>query len=391
MAAHRPTHIRALAGMRAFPPLILVAFHFSEGHGYRHFFWFDLLASKGYLWVEFFFALSGFVLTYVYGARVRELWRAQGYFSFLRARLARLYPLHLFMLLLILALNYLLPWITGMTGHGADYAHIYKSPMTWPSFFANLVLIQAWNLFRWLTWNGVSWFVSVEFFLCLLFPVYVWLADGAAWRGILLIAAGLAGVFALLLTSTHGLDITFHNGVFRGMADFAVGVGIAVLYRNNKIRLSDFVLSATQLAVLSALFWGIYRTGWGHTQNDIWTVLPMFALIYVLCFDRGIVARALHTRPIQTMGEWSYAIYIGQGAWLAIIRVLEIYYPDNNAVIFGMRWGDFIWWAEPIGLMLVCALWGWLLMTKIEKPAARFLNPPRPRLDPEGAGLPSRA
>ena len=125
MTAHRPTHIRALAGMRAFPPLILVAFHFCEGHGYRHFFWTDLPASKGYLWVEFFFALSGFVLTHVYGARVTELWRAQGYFSFLRARLARLYPLHLFMLLTVLALAHLFPWFTGITGHGADYAHIY--------------------------------------------------------------------------------------------------------------------------------------------------------------------------------------------------------------------------------------------------------------------------
>ncbi len=64
----RPVEIKALAGARALPPLILVLFHYCEGHGYRGAKWFDLPVGKGYLWVEFFFALSGFVLTYVYGA-----------------------------------------------------------------------------------------------------------------------------------------------------------------------------------------------------------------------------------------------------------------------------------------------------------------------------------
>ena len=53
-----------------------------------------------------------------------------------------------------------------------------------------------------LTWNGVSWFVSVEFALCLLFPaVAVAGARARLWRGFALIAAGLAGLMALLLTS----------------------------------------------------------------------------------------------------------------------------------------------------------------------------------------------
>ena len=39
-------------------------------------------------------------------------------------------------------------------------------------FIANLFLVQAWHIFPYLTWNGVAWFVSVEFFLCLIFPLY---------------------------------------------------------------------------------------------------------------------------------------------------------------------------------------------------------------------------
>src|SRR5215469_447595 len=98
----KPTEIAALSGARAFPPLVLVMFHFSEGHGYRNFWPQDLLAARGYLWVEFFFCLSGFILAHVYGPRRTQLFTGRGYRDFLKARLIRLYPLHLFMLLTVL-------------------------------------------------------------------------------------------------------------------------------------------------------------------------------------------------------------------------------------------------------------------------------------------------
>ena len=61
----KPAEIRALAGARAFPPLVLVMFHFSEGHDYRHFWPLDYVAARGYLWGEFVFRLSGFILPHV--------------------------------------------------------------------------------------------------------------------------------------------------------------------------------------------------------------------------------------------------------------------------------------------------------------------------------------
>ena len=99
-ATQRPAEIKALAGARALPPVLLVMYHFCEGHHYFGVPVFDVFFCKGYLWVEFFFALSGFILTYVYWDR-GSFWRQSTYVAFLKARLARLYPLHLFMLLFI--------------------------------------------------------------------------------------------------------------------------------------------------------------------------------------------------------------------------------------------------------------------------------------------------
>jgi peptidoglycan/LPS O-acetylase OafA/YrhL len=375
----KPAEIRALSGARAIPPLILVLFHFCEGHGYRGFRWFDMLAAKGYLWVEFFFALSGFVLYLVYASRTEKFWRGRAYPEFLRARLIRLYPLHLFMLLAILGLAIALRALAARGGYVSIFDQPYHPVLTWQSFIANLFLVQAWNLFPYLSWNGVSWFVSVLFLLCLIFPIYLVLARGGVWRGFALVAAGVGGLIALNVTSKHGLDITYHNGIFRGMSDFAVGVGLAAIYgfakTSGRAPLPTFVHSLAQLVVLGALFYAIYYTGWSHNSHDIYTVLPMFALVFVLSFDRGILARALSTSVTMRLGEWSYAIFIGQTLWLQFIRFLEQrFYPPDNTLVLGWRWADFIWWVEPAALLLVCIAWGALLFFTIERPVSEALK-----------------
>ena len=385
--------IAALAGARAFPPLAVVMFHFSEGHHYAHVRPLDLLATRGYLWVEFFFVLSGFILTYAYWTKLKDLFARSGYLAFLRARLIRLYPLHLFMLLLLLVMVVALRMLAAQGGYLSIFDAKYHQDVSVKGFWLSLFLVQAWNTMNTLTWNGVSWFVSVEFALCLLFPLFLWLAEGGLWRGFALIAAGLAGLLALLFTSKHGLDITYHNGVFRGLSDFAVGVGMAVLFRRLKPRdkLPEWVHSILQLAVLSVLAYVVMNTGWSHTRMDIFTVLPLMVLVFVLAFDRGLVARLLQMRLPQLLGEWSYAVYLGQTTWLLIIRFFaQRVYPSPDTIVLGTRFSSLMWWLEPSVLVIICVLWGGFLAEFIELPAASALrNWFGRRLDPQSLPTPS--
>src|SRR5436305_10148175 len=138
--------IAALAGARAFPPLMVVMFHFSEGHHYSHFRPLDLLATRGYLWVEFFFVLSGFILTHVYWPRLKDLLRRSGYIAFLRARLVRLYPLHLFMLLLMLAMVMALRALAAHGGYLSIFDARYHQDVSVRGFFLSLLLVHVWNM-----------------------------------------------------------------------------------------------------------------------------------------------------------------------------------------------------------------------------------------------------
>ena len=379
MSREKPTEIRSLSGARAIPPLILVLFHFCEGHGYRGAKWFDLIAAKGYLWVEFFFALSGFILVHVYASRTRDMWHGRAYLQFVQTRLARLYPLHLFMMLAILAQLIVLRALARAGGYVSIFDQPYHPVLTWQTFVANLFLVQAWNQFNYLSWNGVAWFVSVEFLLCLLFPIYLLFTRGGFVGAVAPIAGGIAGLIALDLGSKHGLDLTFHNGIWRGMSAFAVGVGAACLYRSAKASarkpLPELAHSIVQLALVAALLYAIWTTGWSHTHRDILTVLPMLALVPTLAFDRGLIARLLGTSVLMKLGEWSYAIYIGQTFWLQAFRFAEQrIFPAPNAIVLGMRWVDLFWWIEPALLVGICIGWGAVLALIIERPASDALR-----------------
>ena len=393
--ASRSPEIRALKGARALPPLILVLFHYCEGHGYRGAWWFDLPVARGYLWVEFFFALSGFVLTYVYATRWTEMWKRRGYFSFLRARLSRLYPLHLIVLLVMLVMVIVLRALAAQGGYLSIYDEQWHPIVTTGTFIANLFLVQAWNVFPYLSWNGASWFVSVEFLLCLLFPVYLLLARGG-WRVAMLMIVAGGIVLALLAHPRYGLDLTFHNGIYRGMAAFGMGVGFAVLHAKARDwgvdSLPEYAFSLAQAASAACLIYALYNTGWSHRPADIYTALAVIALVFVLSFDRGLLAKALTIPPMLVLGEWSYAIYIGQTPILQLLRHAQMHlYPAPGDIVLGRPWADWqpVWhWLEPGLLVLAAVVWGALLYMAIERPANAWLKrlgTRAPRIQPASA------
>lgn len=180
------------------------------------------------------------------------------------------------------------------------------------------------------------------------------------------------------------------------MAAFAMGVGFAVFHRlalsRGAATLPEFVFSLAQLVVLVALFYAIYHTGWSHRPADIYTALAVIALVFVLSFDRGLLAKALATPIPLKLGEWSYAIYIGQTPILQLLRHAQLHlYPAAGAIVFGRPWAAWapVWhWLEPALLVAAAIVWGALLFTLIERPAnamLRRLGQSRPVMRPASA------
>jgi peptidoglycan/LPS O-acetylase OafA/YrhL len=364
----RPAEIKALSGARALPAILIVAFHFCAAHRYVPFA--PVLGppvTKGYLWVEFFFALSGFLLVLLYAERPLR------FGQFLQARLARLYPVHLVTLLSILAL-FAVRWMIE-THFGLRAAAADPQLNTWVTFLANLFLVQAWNTVPGLSWNGMAWFVSVEFLLVLVFPVYRWLARGGAWRGAGLIAGGVAWLLLLEWNSGVGLDITFANGMFRGMADFAIGGGMALVFRATRDRpVPAYLHAAVQSGLVLFFVWALYFSGPAESRADIFSALATMALILVLAFDKGFLARLFQTAPLQKLGAWSYGIYMGQMFWMLIVRRIDPVLATAHGAVFGIPVRTIVWYGEPLVFLIVCVIWGALLTRFVERPALAYLR-----------------
>lgn len=79
-------HYPILDGLRGVAAIIVVTFHLAEPLGTSHL---DILVNHGYLAVDFFFLLSGFVMGYAYDDR----WGKMTVGSFLKRRVERLQPM----------------------------------------------------------------------------------------------------------------------------------------------------------------------------------------------------------------------------------------------------------------------------------------------------------
>jgi peptidoglycan/LPS O-acetylase OafA/YrhL len=144
--------------LRFFAAFHVALFHMKEIGVLRGPGWLTAFAGIGYVGVSFFFVLSGFILVYTYEGRNIELG------NFWQTRFARIYPAYIFSLLLTFPFFY---W-------GALKLHVpffaFAGDHFWLTTLLVLLLLQAWVPPAALSWNAVSWSLSVEAFFYALFP-----------------------------------------------------------------------------------------------------------------------------------------------------------------------------------------------------------------------------
>jgi peptidoglycan/LPS O-acetylase OafA/YrhL len=121
---------------------------------------------------------------------------------------------------------------------------------------------------------------------------------------------------ALAQASGAGLDMTSRYGLWRGLAHFGIDLALGALFlacQNNEVGGRPLPASAhtlAQIGVLATVAAGFCLGGPARTPLDLVIAVPIFALIFLLAFDKGLIARALHTPGLMKLGEWSFAIYM---------------------------------------------------------------------------------
>lgn len=321
----------ALDSWRGICALLVAMYHFPVEGVVRD----SLLARNAWLFVDFFFVLSGFVIATSYWDRLTDR-AATG--RFILKRFGRLWPLHAAVLSVFV--------LKSVADHtfGRDEAHSVGA------IFTNLVMIQAWGLHHVDTWNFPAWSISVEWFLYLVFAIT------APLRGRGLIFGGLIAVSVALLAwaAPHGIQSSYDFGVFRGMAGFFTG---ALLTR---LPLRPFGVVAEVLVIASVI--GFVILG----QAELAAPFVFALAVYVFAGSRGPVSKVLNWRPVAALGAWSYSIYL---VHMGLISALWLVAPA-----LGLRREGGLWVAAGGGDLYAAGFL--LLLIAVASQSYRWLERP---------------
>ena len=357
----RKPALPALTGLRTILAVNIMFFHFTPPHvGFL-----APVIGNAYVFVGFFFLISGFVLAYNYADRPTLSLR-----SFYIARISRVYPVYL--LALVLSIPFLAQeW-------GAHSPH---------DFYLGLLLtplaLQGWSPLLATFWNTVGWTLPAELMLYGVFPfLLIALARQAdrlasVWRLIAAIlvvwAIGIMPHITYVLVNPDHLPSQADRFTYaywlRALkytppayfCTFFAGVLLARLH--GVLDLSPArrtFLAALALSGLVLFFaFGVSRVPYVLVHGSL--LLPLFATLLIGLAGPGPIASVLSFRPLVLFGETTFALYLLHFNAFLMIHMYRL--PERLHV------AQFDPWISYAAIMLMALI----VLRFYEQPARRFV------------------
>jgi peptidoglycan/LPS O-acetylase OafA/YrhL len=311
--------IKALDGIRGIAAVIVAFFwHYksffeTDKPFYTLGYW---AYNYGWITVDLFFVLSGFVFCSVYGDSIKE--NKIGIKNFALLRFSRLYPLHFLTLCVVAAFKYFQKVFDG----GMYMWNGYRYSIS--DFLINIPMSQnGWFTTRY-SFNAPSWSVSVEIMMYLLF-FYIFHYSKDTKKHIV---NSLAMIYFGTVICISGWDTAFFNGqTGRGLTGFFIGIITAEIRRycgKNKRYKNTLLLVCGFGAVAATVIPAIV----GYSKIPDWTLITTFALfpsLIIMALDFKIFSRILSIKPLLCLGELSYSIYLWHYPVVLIVRNIDRY------------------------------------------------------------------
>jgi peptidoglycan/LPS O-acetylase OafA/YrhL len=318
------TRIEVLDWLRGFAALAVLWYHFTTQSGFPLPGWISATGHKGWLGVEVFFVISGFVIPYSMHAGgyagLRDAPR------FVAKRLVRLEPPYLASIAVLLGIAYGIRFIPGFRG---TWPHIDL-----PGLVLHLGYLNAYFGQHWL--NPVFWTLAVEFqFYIAMAILYPTLASRRP----------LVGSATLGLMVALSLLLPFRTQLWPYLGLFALGA-VAFQVRSGLCR--------PRLALaLAAILTGAVVAGLG----------PQEAVAGALTFLCAAFANVPRIRPLAALGTISYSVYLlHTPVGGRVLGVLRSRIPHKAAFEIG-----------ALGLAIAVTLGAaWAMYLLIERPSQRL-------------------
>jgi peptidoglycan/LPS O-acetylase OafA/YrhL len=309
-------YLPPLTGIRALAALLVLGLHADQNVPAGATTVLPFLA-RGYLGVDFFFVLSGFIITHVYFASLARP-AAAAVRVFLWHRFIRLYPVHVTVLVGLLILVYL--------------AQAMRVPLNSPQGWAtrdipwHLMLLHAWGATATAGWNAPSWSISAEWFAYLTFPLLAPALNAVRERVVALsIAAGALAVTAAIYTLAQW-DLNTWVGapaLTRVFGEFLCGAALCRALALGKAPSTAFSSrgwphAASDLTGATAFL--LFLIGASSGISDFVLVALLALTILATARAQAFLARFLGSTPLVWLGEISYSVYMVHFPVLLVLR-----------------------------------------------------------------------
>lgn len=360
-------HYELLDGLRGVAALLVIWYHVFEGFATSPY---DQRFNHGYLAVDFFFILSGFVIGYAYDDR----WPAgkMTLKTFFRRRLIRLHPM-VVMGAVLGAVAFCLQgcekwdhtpvsllWVGAALVLGCLL--LPAVPGTGPEVRGNGEMYPL---------NGPSWSLFFEYIGNILYALFIrrfstrWLSVlvGISALGLASFAIGNGSGFGHLGVGWTLVGNNLGGGMLRMLFAFSMGLWMSRIFRPVHIRGAFWLCSVIVAILLSVPHIGGSETPWMNGIYDAVCVIFVFPLLVWLGAS-GRTTDAASSRICKFLGDISYPLYI-------------VHYPSmylfyswvwNNELAFSQVW--------PVVLALFFGniLLAYLFLKLYDEPVRRWLT-----------------
>lgn len=300
-------HYNILDGLRGVAAITVVCFHLFEAYATSHV---DQRINHGYLAVDFFFILSGFVVGYAYDDR----WKTMTTRDFLLRRFIRLQPMVVMGALIGAVMFYFqgcavwdVSTVTVAMLLGATLLNALLLPATKG--------IEVRGLGEMYPLNGPSWSLFFEYIGNLLYASFI-RKLGNRSLGILVLLAGIGlaafAIFGPLGDICVGFAMDAENmlgGSLRLLFSFSAGLLMSRIFKPVHIKGAFWICGLSVVALLSVPRIGGYEHFWMNGLYDTLCAVLLFPLLVYLGAS-GKTTDKYTTRLCKFLGDISYPLYM---------------------------------------------------------------------------------
>lgn len=300
-------HYDILDGLRGVAAIVVVVFHLFEAYATSHI---DQRINHGYLAVDFFFILSGFVVAYAYDDR----WKKMTTMDFLKRRFIRLQPM--------VVIGAIIGAIMFYT-QGCSVWDVSKVSVTMllVATLVNVCLIpvtpgmEIRGVGEMYPLNGPSWSLFFEYIGNILYALFIRKFSTRALAVLVLLAGcGLAAfsVFGPYGDICVGFSMTGDNlvgGSLRLLFSFSAGLLLSRVFKPTHIRGAFWICSLSVIALLAVPRIGGSEHLWMNGLYDTACAVVFFPLLVYLGAS-GTTTDKHSKRICKFLGDISYPLYM---------------------------------------------------------------------------------